>query len=80
MPSRDPPRIEPDAKAAHIEAMVVKSAKLSTRPPSRGKGDGWYRGVKLQSPPTPPKMSLPRLRAAVKHAVAKNADALAGRT
>jgi hypothetical protein len=35
--------------------------------------------VKLQSPPTPPKTSLARLQAAVKHAVAKNADALAGR-
>jgi hypothetical protein len=59
--------------------MVAKSAKLSTASPSRGKREGWYRGVKLQSPPTPPKTSLARLQAAVKHAVAKNADALAGR-
>ena len=72
-------RIEPDPDAAHIEAMVAKSAKLSAGSPSRGKGEGWYRGVKLQSPPTPPKTSLSRLQAAVKHAVAKNADALAGR-
>ena len=59
--------------------MVAKSAKLSTASPFRGKRDGWYRGVKLQSPPTPPKTSLARLQAAVKHAVAKNADVLAGR-
>jgi hypothetical protein len=59
--------------------MVAKSAKLSTGSPSRVKRDGWYRGVKLQSPPTPPKTSLARLQEAVKAAVAKNADALAGR-
>lgn len=59
--------------------MVAKSAKLPASSPTRVKRDGWYRGVKLQSPPTPPRTSIVRLQEAVKAAVAKNADALAGR-
>ena len=59
--------------------MVTKSATLSHGSPSRVKRDGWYRGVKLQSPPMPSKIPLPQLREAVKHAVAKNAHALSGR-
>lgn len=39
---------------------------------------GWYRGVKLQAPPTPPKTALSKLKDAVSYAVGKNADALAG--
>jgi len=57
--------------------MTLKPHPVSTRsrPDTR---EGWYRGVKLQAPATSPKTSLSRLQEAVKHAVAKNADALAG--
>jgi hypothetical protein len=57
--------------------MPAKSAKSSSpqTPPQRS---GWYRGVKLQAPSTPPKTSLSKLKDAVRYAVGKNADALAG--
>lgn len=59
--------------------MAKTSAKRSSRSRPTVTREGWYRGVKLQSPPTPPKTSLARLQEAVRAAVAKNADALAGR-
>jgi hypothetical protein len=69
--------IEPQPGAAHILVMVAKSAKSpSARTPARR--TGWYRGVKLQAPPAPPKTSLSKLKDAVTYAVGKNADALAG--
>ncbi len=57
-------------------------AKLTVRPiadRAAAKREGWYRGVKLQALPNPPKTPMARLREAVRNAVAKNADALAGR-
>ena len=71
--------IEPNSNPAHIHVMVTKSAKLSATPPPSGMREGWYRGVKLQSPAKPPTIPLARMRAAVDRAIAKNADALAGR-
>lgn len=72
-----PPVIEPQRGAAHIAVMAAKSAKApSPRTPARRAG--WYRGVKLQAPPAPPKIALSKLRDAVSYAVGKNADALAG--
>jgi hypothetical protein len=59
--------------------MVAKSAQLPSRSRPRASRTGWYRGVKLQSPATPPRISLARLQEAVRAAVAKNAAALAGR-
>lgn len=55
-------------------------SKPATSPSPKGapQRSGWYRGVKLQAPPTPPKTSLSKLRDAVRYAVGKNADALAG--
>lgn len=38
-----------------------------------------YRGVTLLSPASPSKTPVAKLQRAVEHAVAKNADALAGR-
>ena len=57
--------------------MVAKSAK-SPSPRRPAQRTGWYRGVKLQAPSTPPKTSLAKLKDAVSYAVGKNADALAG--
>ncbi|MBL8772223.1 MAG: hypothetical protein JNK30_12650 [Phenylobacterium sp.] len=57
--------------------MASKPAKSPIRQ-TPAERSGWYRGVKLQAPPTPPKTSLSKLRDAVRYAVGKNADALAG--
>ncbi len=57
--------------------MAAKSA-TSPSPKASPQRSGWYRGVKLQAPPTPPKTSLSKLKDAVRYAVGKNADALAG--
>ena len=56
--------------------MASKPAKSAPRAPATRYG--WYRGVKLQPPPSPPKTSLSKLKDAVSYAVGKNADALAG--
>lgn len=57
--------------------MAAKSEKSqSHRNPAQRAG--WYRGVKLQAPPAPPKTALSKLKDAVAYAVGKNADALAG--
>ena len=58
--------------------MTRKAYPVPTRSRPADTREGWYRGVKLQAPATSPKTSLSRLQEAVKHAVAKNADALAG--
>lgn len=58
--------------------MRSKANRIPTRLRPVDAREGWYRGVKLQAPATSPKTSLARLQDAVKHAVAKNADALAG--
>lgn len=39
---------------------------------------GWYRGVKLQRPVSPPRMPLHRLQGAVEQAVRRNLEKLAG--
>ena len=57
--------------------MAAKSAKAPS-PRSSPQRAGWYRGVKLQAPPAPPKTALSKLKDAVTYAVGKNADALAG--
>jgi hypothetical protein len=58
--------------------MSSKAAKAGAGDRVRvARGDS-YRGVKLQSPASPPKTSLTKLQDAVRHAVAKNAHALAG--
>lgn len=71
--------VEENLDASHIQDMAAKSAKLPASPSAGARRDGWYRGVKLQPPPTPPKTPLAQLEAAVDRAFAKNADALAGR-
>ena len=58
--------------------MTRKANPVPTRSCPADTREGWYRGVKLQAPATSPKTSLSRLQEAVRHAVAKNADALAG--
>jgi hypothetical protein len=57
--------------------MTAKSAK-SPSPRAPAQRTGWYRGVKLQAPSTPPKTSLAKLKDAVSYAVDKNANALSG--
>lgn len=58
---------------------MVRKLDTSTTAASSPAKAGWYRGVKLQTPAVPSRVPLSWLRAAVERAVAKNADALAGR-
>jgi hypothetical protein len=70
--------VEDGCASVHNTTMVRKIPKLETALPPTSRRAGWYRGVKLQPPAASPKTPLVQLRDAVKHAVAKNADALAG--
>jgi len=70
--------VEDGCASVHNTTMVRKTPKLETALPPTSRRAGWYRGVKLQPPAASPKTPLVQLRDAVKHAVAKNADALAG--
>jgi hypothetical protein len=70
--------IEPQTWSAHIGPMARNTAKSQTSSGPGAKRDGWYRGVKLQTPSTPPRTSLAKLKDAVRYAVGKNADALVG--
>jgi len=70
--------IEANRAQVHIADMTRKAATPKTALSPASQRAGWYRGIKLQPPAASPKTPLPQLREAVKHAVAKNADALAG--